>query len=261
MTTRLEIEYDGTDLWGWAAQDGIRTAHGELQRALGTVLRVPTALTVAGRTDRGVHAVAQVASYEGEPPDLYNVNAVLPDDVAIRSARVIEGTFDARRMATSRTYCFRLHTRRNPSPFGQRHTLWWSYPIDEGLLHRCAALLVGTHDFTAFTPTETEHVRFDRRILRCAWRRDGELLEFWIEADSFMRHMNRILMGTMLQVAGGRRELDDFARLLSGAARPEAGPTLPPQGLFLAGVDYPDECGGPTVAAPGWGVPPWVEGA
>lgn len=257
-TTRLEIEYDGTGLMGWAAQDGIRTAHGELRRALSTVLRVPTSLTVAGRTDRGVHAVAQVASYVGAPPDLYNLNAILPQDVAVRKATVVDG-FDARRMATSRTYCFRIHARLHPSPFGHRYSLWWSYGLDEELLHACARLLVGRHDFTAFTPTETQHVLFVRRIFHAVWRRNGDFLEFWIEADAFMRHMNRILVGTMLQVAGGRRELADFERLLDGAPREDAGPTLPPHGLHLAGIAYPDEVGGPAVAPPGWGTPPWVE--
>ncbi len=256
-SVRLEIEYDGTDLWGWAAQPGIRSVHGELQRALSTILRTPTRLTVAGRTDRGVHAVAQVASYDGALPDLYSLNAVLPQDVAVRRALALEVPFDARRMAGSRTYCFRIHTRRTPSPLGQRHALWWSYPLDEVLLDRCAALLPGTHDFTAFTPAETEHVRFVRRILRATWRRHGEFLEFWIEAESFLRHMNRILVGTMLQVAGGRRSIEDFARLLDGATRPEAGVTLPPQGLWLAGVVYPPEVGGPATPFPGWGTPPW----
>ncbi|MEV4418585.1 tRNA pseudouridine(38-40) synthase TruA [Patulibacter sp. NPDC049589] len=259
-TVRLEIEYDGTDLWGWADQPSKRSVHGELARALGTILRTPTALTVAGRTDRGVHAVAQVASYEGEAPDLYGLNAVLPDDVAVRSALVLDVPFDARRMATSRTYCFRLFTRRRPSPFGGRHALWWPYRLDEALLHACADAVVGTHDFTAFTPTETQHVLFRRRIREAAWVRRGEWLELWIQGDAFMRHMNRILVGTMLEVAGGRRSLDDFLRLLQGAERPEAGMTLPPQGLHLAGIGYPDAVGGDAVAPPGWGRPPWATG-
>lgn len=255
---RLEIEYDGTELWGWAQQPGIRSVHGELSRALSTILRAPTALTVAGRTDRGVHAVAQVASYVGELPDLYGLNAVLPEDVAVRSAVALDVPFDARRMATSRTYCFRLFTRRRPSPFGFRHALWWPYPLDEGLLDACAAAVEGVHDFTAFTPTESQHVLFRRRVRRARWQRRGEWLELWIEGDAFMRHMNRILVGTMLEVAGGRRELDDFLRLLRGAERPEAGQTLPPQGLHLAGIAYPPEAGGDATPPPGWGTPPWT---
>jgi tRNA pseudouridine38-40 synthase len=257
-TTRLEIEYDGTELFGWAAQPGARSVHGELTRALGVIRREPTELTVAGRTDRGVHAVAQVASYPGGPVDLYGLNAVLPNDIAVRSAVALDGPFDARRMATSRTYCFRLFVRRTPSPFGRRHALWWPYPLDEDLLRACAQAVLGRHDFTAFTPTQTQHVHFHRRILRAEWVRTGSFLDLWIEGDAFMRHMNRILVGTMLQVANGRRSFDDFVGLLSGAPRAAAGPTLSPEGLHLAGIAYPAALGGPALAPAGWGAPPWA---
>jgi tRNA pseudouridine38-40 synthase len=257
VTVRLEIEYDGAELWGWAAQPGIRSVHGELQRALGTILRTPTSLTVAGRTDRGVHAVAQVASYDGAIPDLYGLNSVLPHDIAVRSAVEVADGFDARRMATSRTYCFRVLLRRDPSPFHRGRALWWPHGLDEQLLARCAAAVVGTHDFTAFTPTETAHVLFRRTIVRAEWRRTGDLLEFWIEGLSFMRHMNRVLVGTILQVANGRRDFDDFVALLDGAPREAAGPTLAPAGLHLAGIGYPADVGGPAVAPADWGAPPW----
>ncbi|WP_026912954.1 tRNA pseudouridine(38-40) synthase TruA [Patulibacter minatonensis] len=256
---RLEIEYDGTDLWGWAQQPGIRSVHGELSRALRTILREEVDLTVAGRTDRGVHAVAQVASYQGPVPDLYGLNAVLPGDVAVRSALELDVPFDARRMATDRTYCFRFFTRRRPSPFASRHAQWWPYPLDEDLLRACAAAIVGTHDFTAFTPTETQHVLFRRTIRAAEWVRRGEWLDLWITGDAFMRHMNRILVGTMIEVGNGRRPFEDFLRLLSGAARAEAGVTLPPQGLHLAGIGYPEEVGGDALPPPGWGGPPWAE--
>lgn len=256
-SVRLEIEYDGTDLYGWAEQPTARSVHGELARALSIVRRAPTELVVAGRTDRGVHAVAQVASYEGTPPDLRGVNALLPADVAVRSATVLDRPFDARRMATSRTYCFRLFVRRTPSPFGQRHALWWPHRLDDDLLHATAEAILGQHDFTAFTPAQTQHVFFRRRILRAQWVRHGDFLDLWIEGDAFMRHMNRILVGTMLQVANRRRTLEDFVALLAGAPREDAGPTLPPRGLHLAGIGYPDELGGPARPPLGWGAPPW----
>jgi tRNA pseudouridine38-40 synthase len=205
---------------------------------LAVVLPEPVTLTVAGRTDRGVHAWGQVASYEGEPAGLRSLNALLDADVAVlASTRAADG-FDARGDARSRTYCYRLLHRRERSVFERGRALWWPHRLDRDALHACAALLAGTHDFTAFTPTETDHVRFSRDVLAARWEERGDLLEFWIEADTFMRHMNRALVGTMLEVAGGRRSVEGFGALLEGAPRAAAGPTAAAHGLYLASVAY-----------------------
>jgi tRNA pseudouridine38-40 synthase len=237
-TTRLDIEYDGTRFAGWARQPGHRTVQGEIERALATVLPEPVALTVAGRTDRGVHAWGQVASYAGAPATVRALNALLDDDVAVLASTRAPDGFDARGDARSRTYCYRLLHRRERAVFEHGRALWWPHRLDRGALDACAALLVGTHDFTAFTPTETDHVRFERDCMAARWSGDGDLLEFWIEADTFMRHMNRVLVGTMLEVAGGRRSVESFAALLQGRPRADAGPTAPPHGLYLASVSY-----------------------
>jgi tRNA pseudouridine38-40 synthase len=202
------------------------------------VLRRPVELTVAGRTDRGVHALGQVVSYPGPPPRLRSVNALLPDEIAVLAAEEAPDGFCARRDAVSRSYRYRVLTRRTPSPFERRRALWWPHPLDVPALEACAAALRGTHDFTAFTPTDTYHRRFERDVLAAAWRREGDVLVFEIEADTFMRHMNRVLVGTMLEVAGGRRSLGDLRRLLTGCPRAEAGPTAPAHGLYLTAVRY-----------------------
>ncbi len=235
MTARLLLEYDGTDFAGWASQPGLRTVQETVERALATVLRRKVALTVAGRTDRGVHARGQVASHDGEPTAMRNLNALLPADVAALASEPAPDGFDARRDARSRTYRYRVHTRSAPSPFEQGRALWWPRPLDRAALDACAAALAGSHDFTAFTPTETDHVRFERDVLRVEWVEEpGDVLAFWIEADTFMRHMVRVLVGTMLEGI----EPDRFMELLEGRPRSEAGATAPAHGLYLESVAY-----------------------
>lgn len=240
MVTRLDIEYDGTDFAGWAAQAGRRSVQGELETALATVLGGPVALTVAGRTDAGVHAWGQVAAYAGPPVRLASLNALIGPDVAVVACAEAPAGFDPRRDALTRTYCYRVLARLAPSAFDRRTELHWHYACDRELLHACAAALAGKRDFTAFTLTETLHRHFVRDVEQALWREDGDRLEFWITADAFLRHMNRTLVGTMLEVAQGRRALDDFVALLDGGHRRDAGHTAKPHGLALASVRYAD---------------------
>jgi tRNA pseudouridine38-40 synthase len=242
VVTRLDLEYDGTEFAGWAAQPGLRTVQGELEAAL-AVLRggEPAPLTVAGRTDRGVHATHQVASYAGEPVRVRSLNALLPGDVVVRRCDPAPDGFDARRWARSRSYAYRVLARPVPSAFERRRALWVPQALDRAALEACAAALVGEHDFTAFTPTQTDHVRFRRLVTAAGWHHaGGDVLEFRITADAFLRAMNRVLVGTMLQVARRQRSAESFAALLEGAPRAAAGPTAAPHGLHLTGVTFGD---------------------
>ncbi len=239
------VEYDGTGFSGWAAQPGLRTVEVTLASALGTVLRQPVNLVVAGRTDAGVHASGQVVSF-GARTDLapssisYKTSAVLPEDLALRRCVAVGEGFDARRDARRRSYEYRVINDPIRSPLERRRAIHVAKKLDLGLLKEAAELVRGVHDFRAFTPTKSYHVRFVRVVEESFWEARDGLLVYRISADSFLYGMVRAVVGTMLEVAGGKRELADLERLLSGGERSAAGPAALARGLTLVGVTYED---------------------
>ncbi len=239
------VEYDGSGFFGWAAQPGRRTVETSLAEALRTVLRQPVKLSVAGRTDAGVHASGQVISFDADtelPPGeiSYKTTAVLPKDLALRRCFVTPESFDARRSARSRSYEYRIVNDPIRAPLLWDRSNYVAKELDFGLLKEAAEIVVGTRDFRAFTPSRTYHVRFERIISESRWEKNGDLLVYKITADSFLYGMVRTLVGTMIEVALGKRDLEDFERLITGGVRREAGPSAPARGLTLVGVGYDD---------------------
>jgi tRNA pseudouridine38-40 synthase len=241
QTLRLVIEYDGTSYCGWQRQAADPTIQGALEDALATLLREKVAVAGAGRTDAGVHARGQVASFATSsameaPRVAAGLNGILPADIAVLSCEAVPETFHARFDAKGRRYSYTIST--GPSAIDRR-TVWEvGWDLDLAAMSRAASSLAGMHDFTSFcrTGSGVRHHRCDVRTAE--WTRSGRLLRFDIAADRFLHGMVRSLVGTMVDVGRGHTPLDAFLGMLERRDRKEAGPAAPPRGLVLEEVFY-----------------------
>ena len=243
---KLLLEYEGTAYHGWQIQPGLSTIQGILQDLLARLAGGSVQVTGAGRTDAGVHACGQVASFSAElrlePATLRRaLNASLPKDIVVRSVEEVPEGFDARRSAQARTYRYTILRREYPSACLGRHSLHVPYPLDAMAMVEAAQAFVGTHDFSAFRAGSCTAKTPVRTILDASWRRSGDLWHFEIAGNAFLQHMVRIMVGTLLEVGRGRRTVADVAAVLASCDRRRAGKTAPAHGLCLMEVRYERE--------------------
>ena len=241
---KLTLEYDGTRYVGWQVQRNGPSVQAEVERALGMLHKAPRRVVAAGRTDAGVHARGQVASFPEErplpiPAYVKGMNALLPEDVAVRAASLEPDGFDARRSARGKRYRYVIENGETRAPLTRLFAWQLFGPLDVGAMRDAARHLVGRHDFAAFQAADCEahHAVRDVRRLEVVGERGGRV-EITVEATAFVRHMVRNFVGTLVEVGQGKRAPDSLPALLAGGDRKAAGPTAPPQGLCLEEVSY-----------------------
>jgi len=246
MVYRLKVAYRGTAYAGWQRQNNAVTVQQRLEEALDELLHERIRSTGAGRTDAGVHARGQVAHFElGRDFPLSGLvrgaNTHLPEDIRVLGACRMPAGFHAQRSARSKCYRYRLVRTEVLSPLDSLFAVRAPHRFDLPAMQQASAAVLGEHDFSAFALAGGAHRQPVRKIFRAAWEEQGQELDFVIVGNGFLRGMVRSLVGTLLEVARGRMSPETFTRLLSGGERSQAGPTAPPQGLVLEGVEY-----GPT---------------
>lgn len=243
---KLTIEYDGTAYHGWQRQKNDRTIQGEIERALEIMTRQRVVVTGSGRTDAGVHALAQTASFRCDThltPGTFHkgLNALLDEDIVIRGCQAVPDDFHARFDAVGKVYCYHILNRPLPAAVGRLYHWHIRAPLDTAAMGKAAAHILGSHDFKAFEGTGSPRSHTIRRVCRAEWNTEGKgRLSFLIEADGFLRFMVRNIVGTLVEVGLGKRSAAGFGEILRGLDRSRAGATAPARGLFLVGVRYPD---------------------
>ncbi len=246
---KITLAYDGFDFHGWQVQPGLVTVQGLLSAALERVTGERRLPQGSGRTDAGVHALAQVASCTVESPIpvanlVVAVNDLLPPAVRVLAIEDAKPGFHARAAAKAKTYRYRVWRSAICPPFLARYAYHHPYPLDESAMGSAAAVIAGRHDFTSFAAVDPERGRDDaeapnlRTVFSSVWQREGEELFYTVRGDGFLHHMVRNLVGTFLLVGKGTLEPNDIGRVLEAKKRSAAGPTAPAHGLYLVGVEY-----------------------
>ena len=247
----IGIEYDGSAYSGWQTQGHARTVQSEVETALSSVGDHPIAITAAGRTDAGVHALSQVAHFDTQANRslqawVLGSNALLPGDISVLWAHAVPDDFHARFSALSRSYVYRILNRAMRPAIDRLRVCWRRGPLDAGRMHAAAQALVGQHDFTSFRAAQCQSRIAVRRLERISVSRAGEIVDIEVQANAFLHHMVRNIAGALLAVGCGDRPPQWIAEVLATRDRTKAGVTAPPEGLYFAGVDYPSGFGLPS---------------
>jgi len=251
MRYALAIEYDGTDFLGWQRLSHGPTVQGALEQALAFVAAQPIEVTCAGRTDSGVHAYAQVAHFDSPVERrpyawMMGVNSRLPSTAAVRWVQPVDPGFHARYSATARRYRYRILNRSARPALDARFVTWERRPLDAERMQRAAQALVGEHDFSAFRTAQCQAKHPRRCVHAISVHRVGDEVHVEVQANAFLHHMVRNIVGSLLPIGYGEQAEDWMRELLEGRDRSVAGPTAPPQGLCFVGPLYPREFGLPA---------------
>lgn len=250
----FEIAYHGKNYAGWQNQANAITIQSIIENALSQIFRKEIKIIASGRTDTGVHCEQQFFHCDLDKPFEYEnmiikLNSFLPRDIVVKSIRKVKPEANARFDAVERTYDYRITRKKNPFLEG----LAWHYfrPVDVQTMNKAAALLIGEHDFECFSKVHTDVNHFLCNIKKAGWKEDGEMLEFTITANRFLRGMVRSIVGTLIDVGSGKTSMKEFQSIIHSRDRKKAGPNVPPQGLYLTKIKYPasifvKEIAGPT---------------
>jgi tRNA pseudouridine38-40 synthase len=241
----LKLAFNGTAYHGWQVQANSHTVQEEINKALSVLLKTPAETAGCGRTDTGVHARVFYAHFEtssileNKKDFLHHLNCIIPKDIAVNDLIEVDAKYHARFAATSRTYQYYLHQKKNP--FLNESSYFFPFDVDIDAMNNAASALLGQNDFSSFSKTRTQVNHFNCHIVEASWRVDAEWgqLVFQISADRFLRTMVRTIVGTLLDVGEGKISIDDFKTIIVGKSRREAGIAVPPQGLYLTDVKYP----------------------